>query len=73
MKTLFLILIFLMNFGVLAQTENMKYRIFDGQGNEKNIGQIVDEIKKADVVFLGENHDDAVAHTLQFEIFKIRF
>ena len=62
-----------MNLGVLAQTENMKYRIFDGQGNEKNIGQIVDEIKKAEVIFLGENHDDAIAHTLQFEIFKTAF
>ncbi len=62
-----------MNFGVSAQTENMKYRIFDGQGNEKNIDRIIDEIKKADVVFLGENHDDAVAHGLQFEIFKSAF
>ena len=51
----------------------MKYRIFDGQGNEKNIEQIIDEIKKADVVFLGENHDDTVAHGLQLEILKAAF
>ena len=61
-----------MNFQIFSQTENEKFRIFDGQGNQKNIGQIM-EIKKTDVVFLGENHDDTVAHTLQFEIFKAAF
>ncbi len=70
MKNLLLFLILLISVKSFAQTKEMKYKIFDGEGNEKNISQIIDRIKNADVVFLGENHDDTVAHALQFEIFK---
>lgn len=60
----------LMNTAVFAQTSNINYRIFDGAGNPANISRIIDAAGKSDVIFLGENHDDAVAHSLQAEIFK---
>ncbi|MEO6587893.1 MAG: ChaN family lipoprotein [Pyrinomonadaceae bacterium] len=59
-----------MTIKTFAQTAENNYRIFDGSGNEKNIARIVEEAEKSDVIFLGENHDDAVAHALQLEIFK---
>lgn len=71
-KFLFLFLI-LMNLSIAAQTPEANYKIFDGKGGEKKLDQIIAEIKNYDVVFLGENHDDAVAHALQFEIFKAAF
>lgn len=73
MKKIFFILILLMSIQVYSQTESDKYAIFDAQGNQKTFDQIIEEIGKADVVFLGENHDDTVAHALQFEIFKSAF
>lgn len=46
------------------------FRAFDKAGNPVNLSNIIDAAKDTDVVFLGENHDDAVAHALQLEIFK---
>lgn len=58
-----------------AQTPPLEssFRAFDGQGNPVKISQIVDALQQADVVFLGEQHDDATAHALQFEIFRQAF
>ena len=46
------------------------YRVYDGQGNPSSIEAIVKSLDSVDAVFLGEQHDDAVAHALQAEIFK---
>jgi len=46
------------------------YRIFDAKGNPATLDDIVKTAEKNDVVFLGELHDDAVGHALQFQIFK---
>ena len=46
------------------------YRVYDGQGNPSSVEAIVKALDSVDVVFLGEQHDDAVAHALQAEIFK---
>jgi uncharacterized iron-regulated protein len=73
MKKLFFILILLMNIQIYSQTERDKYAVFDGKGNPKTFENIIEETGKSDVVFLGENHDDTVAHALQFEIFKAAF
>ncbi len=55
---------------IFAQPNERSYRIFDNQGNATNIDKIIDALSDVDVVFLGENHDDATAHSIQFEIFK---
>lgn len=57
----------LMNF---AQPNPEHFRIYDSKGNPATLEQILDAIGKTDVVFLGENHDDATAHSLQMQIFK---
>jgi uncharacterized iron-regulated protein len=46
------------------------YRIFDGKGNPATMEQILTRIGENDVVFLGEQHDDSVGHSLEFDIFK---
>ncbi|MGI8544344.1 MAG: ChaN family lipoprotein [Aridibacter sp.] len=60
------LLLFTMTFSAFAQN----YRIFDGKGNPSDLDKILETVGKSDVVFLGEQHDDSVAHKLQFEIFK---
>lgn len=45
-------------------------RIFDGKGNPATLDQIIIAIGENDAVFLGEQHDDAVGHAVQAEIFR---
>ncbi|MCY7377384.1 MAG: ChaN family lipoprotein [Pyrinomonadaceae bacterium] len=75
MLKLILILIFinLMNFTASAQINDENFRVYDAKGNAASLQQIIETIGKSDVVFLGENHDDATAHFLQAEIFKKAF
>lgn len=58
---------------VSAQPNSEHFRAFDAKGNAVNIAQIIDALNNADVVFLGEQHDDPTAHALQAEIFKAAF
>lgn len=53
-----------------AQNLGSEYRIFDAKGNDATVLEIIGAIEKSNVVFLGENHDDATAHFLQAEIFR---
>jgi uncharacterized iron-regulated protein len=50
-------------------TDNM-YRVYDGQGNPSSLDAIVKAASDADALFLGEQHDDAVGHALEAEIFR---
>ena len=72
MLKLFLTFIFinLLNYAAAAQITDENYRVFDAAGNAATVSQIIKAIGKSDVVFLGENHDDATAHFLEAEIFK---
>jgi uncharacterized iron-regulated protein len=54
----------------VSLSQNVNHRVFDGKGNAATLEQIVAAAGASDVVFLGENHDDAVAHALQLELFK---
>lgn len=49
------------------------YRVFDAQGKPASLEQIIEALQHSDAVFLGEQHDDATAHALQFEIFRQAF
>ncbi len=72
MKTLFLSLIATLVISITAygQTDPGKYKVFTGNGAPSSIEAILTAAGSVDVVFLGEQHDDAVAHSLQLEIFK---
>lgn len=72
MDKILLILSFINFFGLitLAQISDEKYRIYDAKGNAASVQQIVESAGKSNVIFLGENHDDAAAHFLQAEIFR---
>ena len=57
------------SFGQIPYSEE-QFRAFDGKGNSVTMDQIVKAIGESDVVFLGEQHDDAVGHAIQAEIFR---
>ncbi len=56
-----------------GQSNDINHQIYDKQGNPANFEQVIEQIGKSNVVFLGEQHDDAVAHALQMQIFKTVF
>lgn len=68
-----IIIFFIALAAVSAQTSETtpKYAIFDGKGNPATVAQILDAARQADVVFLGEQHDDTTAHAMQLEIFRL--
>ncbi len=47
-----------------------QFRVFDGSGQPVDLSEVIKRAGESDAVFLGENHDDAVGHAIQFEIFK---
>jgi uncharacterized iron-regulated protein len=72
MKKLFFVayLIFMLNILSFGQVNEAHYRVFDANGNPASLEKIVEAAGQTDVVFLGEQHDDATAHALQLQIFK---
>ena len=58
-----------------AQTNitDANYRVFDSEGNPSSLDKIIEAAGQVDVVFLGEQHDDAVGHYLENEIFRRAF
>jgi uncharacterized iron-regulated protein len=53
-----------------AQAPEAHYRAFDSKGRPVKIEEIVAALDKADVLFVGETHNDAVAHLLEAELLR---
>lgn len=56
----------------ISQTNitDANYRVFTSSGEPSSLEKIIDAAGQADVLFLGEQHDDAVGHFLENEIFR---
>jgi uncharacterized iron-regulated protein len=63
----------MLTFSGFGQANEANFRVFDAQGNPSSLDKIIEAIGQTDVVFLGEQHDDATAHALQLQIFKAAF
>lgn len=55
---------------VFAQAPQNHFTVFYGDGTTADIDAIVQQMAKADVIFLGELHDDSIGHQIEFEIFQ---
>lgn len=53
-----------------APLTDQTYRVYDGQGDPSSLDAIVKAMGGADAVFLGEQHDDAVGHAIEAELFR---
>lgn len=72
MKSFLFALIFAVAMTIQAagQANPDHYTIFTSDGKPATLDDIMRAAAASDAVFLGEYHDDTVAHALQFEIFK---
>ena len=53
--------------GCAGSGPTVDHRVFDGAGGQTSLAGMVEELAAADVVFLGEEHDNDVGHRLQLE------
>ena len=67
---LFFVILLAMSASSQINLSDSMYRVYDGQGNPATLDAIVAAMAANDAVFLGEQHDDAVAHALEAELFK---
>ena len=67
-----LLLAFVLSISAISQVklDAEQYRIYDGKGNPATLADILKAASGSDAVFLGENHDDAVGHAFQAEVFR---
>jgi uncharacterized iron-regulated protein len=54
----------------MTQAPAPHYRAYDAQGRPTTVEQIVGALASADVLFVGEGHDDAIAHLLEAELLR---
>ena len=71
MRILFLMSILLYALGLSAQDVHSTYKIYDVKRQKViSIPNIIADMKDADVLFFGEDHNDSIGHYLEAEIFK---
>lgn len=52
-------------------TDSALYRIYDTRaGREITLSELADSLQHTDVLFFGEEHNDSVAHVLQYELLR---
>ena len=69
MKYIIVILIIIMNITILSAEE---YRIVDSRtGKTLSLQQMANELKKYDLIFFGEYHDNATLHKLERELLPL--
>ncbi len=50
--------------------DNPAYTIFESGGNTVSYNKMINAAEKADVVFFGEEHNDAISHWLELQVLK---
>lgn len=63
--------VLLITFGLLTTafvSDNPAYRIFNSEGKKSSYSEMLEAAAKADIVFIGELHNNSVAHWLELEI-----
>src|ERR1043166_204330 len=55
---------------VHAQAPEAHYRAFDSKGRPVKLEEIIAALDKADVLFIGETHNDAIAPLLEAELLR---
>jgi uncharacterized iron-regulated protein len=67
---LFLLLVFLFS-GYYNTTQAQQYKIYSTAKQQQiSIADIISDMRKADVLFFGEEHDDSTGHAVEYVILK---
>ncbi len=72
MKKIFFLLASLLLF-VNAKSQDRTFRIFDSQGKQVKFSQMIAKLQNANVVFFGEEHNNAIAHWLELKTAEALF
>lgn len=64
----FFLLTFLLTTLVSAQPDKPAYLLYDKNGEQISYGKLVNLSQQNDIIFFGEQHDNAIAHWLQLEL-----
>ncbi len=70
-KLLFALTVLMLNSGL--KPDKPAYILYDKNGKVTSYQSLVSEIKKADIVFIGELHNNPIVHWLQLELTKDLF
>lgn len=73
MKNIPLLILLLLMVTAVTSAQNKDkpaYRLFTKEGKSTSYSKMLQELKKADVVLFGEQHNDPIAHWLQLELAK---
>ena len=65
-----LLLLVFVCFSFLLAGQDRAYQLFDSEGKVMSYNKMIRLLKKQDVVFFGEYHDNPVCHWLQLEVSK---
>lgn len=69
MKYLFIIFLACFYNG-FSQNPQEDYKIYHvSEKKEISLQELIDELSKSEVIFFGEEHNDSIAHVLQYEVF----
>jgi len=51
--------------------DSTRYKAFDSKGREVKLEAIIEALDDADVLFVGERHDDATSHAVEAELLRL--
>src|SRR5262245_59197820 len=66
---LFVVALCLLSRMSAAQASDSDYKVFSGK-ESRSFTQMIEDLSKADVVFVGEQHDHKLGHSLELDILK---
>ncbi|MCF8370881.1 MAG: ChaN family lipoprotein [Bacteroidales bacterium] len=70
MKTNTILLVLTAMLSFAFKSDKPAYMLYTKDGKEVKFEKMINELKDADVVFFGEQHNNPIAHWLQFELTK---
>ena len=73
MKSILLLFVFLIPTTILSAQKKPAYRLYNSKGKKIKYNKMIKKVSDADVLFFGEQHNNPIAHWLQFEVTKELF
>ncbi len=69
MKPVLAFIVFMLIFSNITAKDKPAYKLFTSRGKEVKWSRMVKDLKKSDMVFFGELHDNPISHWLEYELF----
>ncbi len=73
LSSLILIMLLCMNAKSETPSRPVKYEIFSATGQQQTYDDMIQTVEKSDIIFIGETHDNPVAHALELKVLESLF